>query len=232
MRDAREKSRADLISEHASMIYDVPFRHQQALDPSGLSNISTTLHAIEKAMADCRNAGVDPNSDPAVVLLARHMATVSANRAPRDVLRNACQRRLEDLKRFPTLLALAIRGVEHDAGAKERFHIDASAAMLALAVSLDLPAGSFEIVSRQGSPDQSGHVLLAGAEVAVTVKIGVLHEGREVSYRSVAEGPEAPKRYAPISELLKPNRFAARLRRELQMAARPVTRDASALIAA
>ncbi|RYY11420.1 MAG: hypothetical protein EON55_14330 [Alphaproteobacteria bacterium] len=104
--------------------------------------------------------------------------------------------------------------------------------MSALAVSLDLPAGSFEIVSRQGSPDQSGHVLLAGAEIAVTVKIGVLHEGREVSYRSVAEGPEAPKRYAPISELLKPDRFAARLRRELQMATRPVTRDASALIAA
>lgn len=214
------------------MIYDVPFRHQQALDPSGLSNISTTLHAIEKAMADCRNAGVDPNSDPAVVLLARHMATVSANRAPRDVLRNACRRRLEDLKRFPTLLALAIRGVAHDPGAKERFHIDARAAMAALAVSLELPAGSFEIVSRHGSPDQSGHVLLAGAEFAVTVKIGVLHEGREVSYRSVSEGPEAAKSYAPISELLKPDRFAARLSRELQIATRPVTSDASALIAA
>ena len=56
------------------MIYDVPFRHQQALNPSGLPTITTTLRAIEKAVEDCRNAGVDPDSDPAVVLLARHMA--------------------------------------------------------------------------------------------------------------------------------------------------------------
>lgn len=203
------------------MIYDVPFRHQQALDPSALSNITTTLRAIEKALHDCRNAGVDPNSDPAVVLLARHMATVSTNRARRDVLRQACTRRLGELKRFPTLLALAIRGVEYDAGAKERFHIDATDAMNALAVALPLTPGTFEVTSIQGTPDQSGHVLLSSEDFAVTVRIGARHEGREVAYCAVGQGPDAPTRYAPMAELLKPDRFAARLRRDLSIAVQP-----------
>ncbi|MGO8609574.1 hypothetical protein ACC848_42185, partial [Rhizobium johnstonii] len=63
-----------------------------------------------------------------MVLLARHMATVSTNRAPRSVLRQACDKRLQSLKRYPALLALSIRGVEYDQAAKERFHEDATAA--------------------------------------------------------------------------------------------------------
>ena len=39
------------------MIYDVPFRHQQALDPSGLPTITTTLRAIEKAVDEPSAAG-------------------------------------------------------------------------------------------------------------------------------------------------------------------------------
>lgn len=203
------------------MIYDVPFRHQQALDPSGLPTITTTLRAIEKAVEDCRNAGVDPDSDPAVVLLARHMAVVSTNRRPRAVLRQACNRRLEDLTRFPTLLALAIRGVEYDAGAKERFHLDATAAMTALAEVLELAAGTFKVVSIQGGRDESGQVLLAAEKVAVTVAIGRRHEGREVSYRAVKEGTAMPNRFAPMAELLRPRRLAARLRRDLPEAFAP-----------
>ncbi len=197
------------------MIYDVPFRHQQALDPSALPTITTTLRAIEKAIEDCRNAGVDPDSDPAVVLLARHMAIVSTNRRPRAVLRQACKRRLEELTRFPTLLALAIRGVEYDAGAKERFHLDATAAMNALAKVLCLAPGTFKVVSIQGGRDQSGHVLLAAERIAVTVAIGRRHEGREVSYRAVNDGQDAPNRYAPMAELLRPRQLAARLQRDL-----------------
>jgi hypothetical protein len=213
------------------MIYDVPFRHQQALDPSALSTITTTLHAIEKALEDCRNAGVDPNSDPAVVLLARHMAVVSTNRAPRAVLRHACTRRLAELTRFPTLLALAIRGVEYDSVAKERFHIDATVAMNALAQALGLTAGTFEVVSIQGGRDQSGQVLLAAEKFAVTVAIGRRHEGREVSYRGVQEGSDAPNRYAPMSELLRPGRLAARLQHDLPAAFPPIA-PAPILIAA
>ena len=62
------------------MSFDVAFRHQQALDPSALITIGTTLHALSKAMEDCRNAGVDAENDPAVVMLARHFSSVCATR--------------------------------------------------------------------------------------------------------------------------------------------------------
>src|SRR3546814_18916415 len=40
--------------------------------------IGTTLHAIHAAITDCRNAGLDLESDPAFILLARHLGTVCA----------------------------------------------------------------------------------------------------------------------------------------------------------
>jgi hypothetical protein len=207
--------RAAFIPEHASMIYDVPFRHQQALDPSALTTVTATLHAIERAVQDCRNAGVSPQSDPAVALLTRHMATVSANRADDAVLHAACTRRVEELKRFPTLLALAIRGVEYDAMAKERFHEDGRRAMLLLASALGLAVDSYIVRCVAGSPDQSGYILLAAADFAVMLQIGARHEGREVSYRAVSGNHAQPNRFASIRDLLKPDRFANRLARDL-----------------
>ncbi|EJU09316.1 hypothetical protein LH128_15771, partial [Sphingomonas sp. LH128] len=58
------------------MTYDVPFRHMQAIDPSSLTTVTATLHALNRAMEDCRIAGVDPDHDPAIALLARHFAAV------------------------------------------------------------------------------------------------------------------------------------------------------------
>ena len=60
------------------MPYDVAFRHQQALDPSALVTIGASLHAITRAIDDCRNAGIAFETDPAVILLARHLASVTA----------------------------------------------------------------------------------------------------------------------------------------------------------
>lgn len=50
------------------MPYDVAFRHQQALDPSALVTIGASLHAITRAIDDCRNAGIAFETDPAVIL--------------------------------------------------------------------------------------------------------------------------------------------------------------------
>lgn len=213
------------------MFYDVPYRHQQAVDPAALSTIAITLQAMTKALDDCRNAGIDPNTDPAMVLLARHMATVSTNRAPRSVLRHACDKRLQSLKRYPALLALSIRGVEYDQAAKERFHEDATAAMQDLALALALAEGSYIIASTQGEVSESGYVLLAAAEVAVMVRVGRRFEGREVSYRAVA-GVDQTNRNASMADLLRPARFAERLTRELCLRPAPASVSEPSLIAA
>lgn len=200
------------------MMYDVPFRHQQALDPSALTTVATTLHAITRGMEDCRNAGVDPNTDPAVTLLIRHLSCVAGNQASDATLRSACDRRIDELRRFPALLALSIRGVAFDKAAKDRFHVDGRKAMRQLARALCYVEGQFEVSSHEGDISISGDVTLRSNDVSVAISVGPLHEGHEVRY-SARTGPASRDRlrYAPIAELLKPDRFAARLRRELRL---------------
>ena len=53
------------------------------------------------------------------------------------------------------------------------------------------------------------------------LQIGARHEGREVSYRAVSGDLEQSNRFASIRDLLKPDRFADRLYRDLGLS-RPV----------
>ena len=201
------------------MIFDVATRHQLALDPKELTTISATLVAMMRAIEDCRNAGVAPDSDPAVVLLARHMATVSPNRAPCAVLQGACRRKLADIARFPALLALAARGVEYDSIAKDRFHAEGRAALAALADALALEPGQFQLTTIIGDRSDSGCLRLQTADFVLLLRIGGRYQHREVLYRAIRDGREiAPDHHAPIRALLKPQIFAERLRQDLAIA--------------
>ena len=94
------------------MSYDVAFRHQQALDPSALVSVATCLHALTAAIEDCRNAGKDAESDPAVLLLAQHLGSVaSVDRPPAIQLRRGCMDQIAEIRRNPALLVLAHKGV-------------------------------------------------------------------------------------------------------------------------
>ncbi len=196
------------------MNFDTVHRHQQALDPSALTTIRTTLYAIEQGIIDCRNAGVDPDTDPAVVLLARRLAVVSSNQASQPTLRAACRRRLADIERFPALLALAIGGVAYDAAAKDRFHKDGRRVLRRLADALQLGRDEHSITSWEGDPSQSGAITLVTAKLSVTLRVGGIHEGREVAYRTIRGGVEQPPRYAGMRALLDADRLTARLQAE------------------
>ena len=104
--------------------------------------------------------------------------------------------------------------------------------MQLLASALGLAVGTYEIRSFTGTVDQSGHILLAAADVAVSLRLGRLHEDREVSYRAVSGGLEQPNRVTSIRDLLKPERFAERLRRELGLPGAPKPTDIAAQLAA
>ena len=212
------------------MTYDVPLRHQQALDPSSLTTIAATFHALGKGIEDCRNAGVDPEHDPAIVLLVRHFARIMAFRADDDSLRALCRHRIGELDRFPALLSLALHGVNNDRVAKERFHADGRTAMRGLARALGLPEGSYRVTSFHGDPAISGAVVLSTCDLEVSLSVGPLHEGNEVQYFA-KRGPAARDRlrFASMREFVKTARFAARIRRELQLGA---TRQSHALAAA
>lgn len=60
------------------MRLDTLYRHQQALDPSALTIIAGAAHAVSAAIADCHAAGLNPDIDAAVILLARHLGRIAA----------------------------------------------------------------------------------------------------------------------------------------------------------
>lgn len=204
------------------MIHDLPFRHQQALDPSSLTTLAACLHAITRGIEDCRNAGGDPASDPAISLLIRHLAGRFASSGSESVLRVACKRRIEELDRVPVLLALALRGVAHDAAAKQRFHVDGRQALRRFALALGLEDGRFTVTSYPCDPAIAGDVVLTTPDMEMSLSVGPLHAGSEIRYHA-RRGPatRAPLRFAPLRDLLNINRFARKVSRELRLAEIP-----------
>jgi hypothetical protein len=90
------------------MFYDVDHRHRQALDASALFTVGTALHALERAIEDCRNAGKSLKTDPGVLLLARHLGEVATTDRPTRIeLRRACMDAIADIRTKPALVSLA-----------------------------------------------------------------------------------------------------------------------------
>jgi hypothetical protein len=213
--------------------YDVAYRYQQALDPSALIILPAALHALSAAIEDCRNAGRRHDSDPAVILLARHLGTIAAQTGAADAeLRRACMDAIADLLRKPALIALAHTGVAYDERAKRRFHRDARTALVALADALGLPDGSYDIRSNRGPASISGEVMMHGDSLYVRLSIGTVDRGREVLFRKVASRQDhigERNHWASVAELLNAPGLAARIRRELNL---PAPDTGSALLAA
>jgi hypothetical protein len=203
------------------MSYDVAFRHLQALDPSALVTVQTALHAIDAAITDCRNAGRDIETDPAVLLLARHLGGIATADRPSAVqLRSACMDAVAELKRRPALLVLAQRGVAYDVPAKRAFHADGRRAMRRLAEALGLEEGAFDIRAAPGGAAVSGEITLHADEVWVQLSLDCRSPECEVLYRRVHGRRDHlgdRNHWASVRDLLAPDRFAARLRRELAL---------------
>ncbi len=73
------------------MPIDTLYRHQQALDPSALTIIAGAAHAVSAAIADCHAAGRIPDTDAAVILLARHLGRIAdAVPSSDEALRRRC----------------------------------------------------------------------------------------------------------------------------------------------
>ena len=202
------------------MTYDVAFRHQQALDPSALTKITTALHAIQAAITDCRNSGKAVETDSAVILLTLHLAAVSADRADDAVLRQHCMTEIAELRRFPALRTLAYRGVAYDEAAKRVFHAEGRTAMRRLAEALCLDEGGYDIRTNKAGPAVSGEITLHGEEVWVQLSLSALGPDNEIVYRRVRGRSDHlgdRNRRASVRDLLAPDSFAARIRTELAL---------------
>ena len=202
------------------MPYDVAFRHAQALDPSALTTMIATIHAIESAMTDCRNAGVNADTDPAVALLARHLAAIGSSLGDDARLRRRCMDSIAELRRHPALLSLAYRGVAHDEAAKALFHSDGRRAMKRLASALGLRPSEYDLRSNKSHPASSGEITLHSERLYVQLSLGALGPDNEVMFRKVASRRDhlgERNHYAPLRDLLDPDRFAQTIRRALRL---------------
>lgn len=203
------------------MSYDLALRYQQALDPSALITIGTTLHAIKAAITDCKNAGKDAEADPAVILLVRHLQAVCGDQPTDAALRLDCMQRIAELRRQPVLKTLAYRGVAYDEAAKRLFHSEGRAALRRLADALGLADESYDIRSNKAGAAVSGEVTLHGEELWVQLSLGIYGPGREICFRKVRGRSDHlgdRNHWASVRELMQPDQFAARLRRELRLA--------------
>lgn len=200
------------------MTYDIHFRYTQALDPSSLDSLAACLHALQAAATDCRNAGMPFETDPAVVLLARHLGDVAAAKMPdRAALRGLCAQALADLARKPVLVTLALRGVGYDEGAKRLFHAEARRALQRLAEALQLAPADYDIRVCAGGPAISGEVILHTDQLYVQVALSNFGAG-EILFRRVRGRQDycgERNHWAGMAELLDADHFAARLSREL-----------------
>jgi hypothetical protein len=203
------------------MSYDVAFRHDQALDPAAFTTIATTLHALTAAIGDCRNAGKDIEADPAILLLARHLGDVATRGKPGTMeLRRACMDSIAEIRRNPLLLLLARRGVSYDEQAKRSYHAEGRKALTRLADALLLAKPDYGIDSCVGGPAVAGEISLHSAELYVMVGIDWPDERRHVLFRRVTSRQDytgGPNHWASVQELLASDRFAVRLRHELQL---------------
>jgi hypothetical protein len=162
---------------------------------------------------------VSADSDPAVILLARHLGTIAAEgNAAQAQLRQACMEAAAEMARESTLVALARRNVAYDQPAKNEFHVQARKVLRALAGALHLEPDSFAIRSNLAGIAVSGEVMLHGEDVYVQVSTGCMGRGHEVMFRRVAGRDDltgGANHWASIEELVEPDRFAARIARAL-----------------
>jgi hypothetical protein len=209
------------------MPYDIAFRFQQALDPSAFATLPAALHALTTAIEDCRNAGLPHDGDPAVLLLARHLGTVAAGMGrPDGELRRACMDAIAELRREPALIALAHKGVAQADHAQKLFHADGRKAMRRLAEALGLSEDQYDLRPNKAGPAVSGEITLHGHEAYVQLSIGRMGPGNEVMFRRVTGREDYHgdrNHWASVQELVQPERFAERIRRELHLAAPAIT---------
>ena len=205
------------------MTYDIDHRYRLALEPDALTTLTTTLAAIDAASVDARNAGLDPETDPAIVILARRVGRIASGTllaADHEdaALRRACQARIDTLADKPTFVVIARRGIGHDLAARDQFVREATTQLRKLASAFD-PNAQTTIRMTADFADRV-EIVAETDTLFVRVTTDLPRPGCEIDYRR-NDRSQARSRTADIAALLDPNRFARDIRRTLDMAPTP-----------
>lgn len=212
------------------MTYDNDLRFRRALQPNGLTILTTTASALSDAINDARNAGHDPEVDPAVHLLARHLGRLSiglpaGNEAEDADLRSACLQRIAAQKQHCTLTSIVRRGQHHDLAARRAFVEAASTRLRELAFELGLDRACYDLVKHTRHHNRAS-VEIHSESLFVEVNFVAHFETREVSFRRARTRTDSlggRTFHADIGELDHLTRFAERCLRETHAQITPST---------
>ena len=212
------------------MTYDNDFRFRRALQPDGLTILTTAASALSDAINDARNSGHDPEVDPAVHLLARHLGRLSIggparNEAEDADLRSACLQRIAAHKQDCTLTSIVRRGQHHDLAARRAFVEAASTRLRELAFELGLGRACYDLVKHTRHHNRAS-VELHSDSLFVEVNFVAHFEAREVSFRRARTRTDSlggRTFHADIGELDHLTRFAELCLRETHAQITPST---------
>ena len=191
-----------------------------------MSILATAAQAVEDAIKDARNAGLDPEHDPGIILLARHLGRLASPRDGTDVrpedaaLRGQCLERIADLQAGPAIIALVRRGVDYDPEARRAFRREASRALRQIAYEIGLSRDQYAV---QCFPDHSGppgDVTLSNDQFHLRISAHAFRSGREISYRRARSRHDefgGPVHNADIGCFADIPGFARRIERDLGM---------------
>lgn len=205
------------------MNYDVAFRYRRALQPDGLRTIQTATRAVAEATQDARNAGIDPETDPATVLLARHLGRIASGGDPEAIhpddapLRRKCLAKIDELKSKPVLVALARRGLGYDPEAKRTFHAEAKRALREFARHIGLAPDEYDLRSNLAGPAVSGEITFHSDTLYIQIALSSMGQGREILVRRCngrADYCGHRNVYCDIAAIADHARFASLIRRE------------------
>lgn len=172
------------------MTYDLDFRYRRALQPEGLTTVLTAIQAVADAVKDARIAGIDPEHDPAVALLACHVGRLAQpvageRETPCDTtLQARCLERIAQLKSRPAIIALVRRAVEHDREAQRAYHHEAARALRCVAFNIGLARAQYDIHQGEDRFGIAGDVVMRGDALNIRITASPLRTGREITYRS------------------------------------------------
>ena len=210
------------------MTYDLDFRYRRALQPEGLTTVLTAVQAVQDAIKDARNAGLDPEHDPAVTLLARHVGRLAdpapdiATKLEDQGLRARCIERIDHLKGKPAIIALVCRGLDKDIEAQRAFHREAGGALCELALNIGIDRADYDIHHAPDRVGVVGDVVLRSDEIHIRIAANALTIGREITYRRPRTRHDefgGKPHHADIGKLTDVPRLARQVARDLQLRA-------------
>lgn len=210
------------------MTYDLEFRFHRALQPESLTTISTCLHAVSEAARDAQNAGINPNDDPAVQLLSRHLGRLAGNPAKAvnadDLdLRQRCLAKIAELKDRPAIAALAVKGIDHLPLELKAYRGEGARTLRQIAAEIGFARTDYHLRYTTSNPSMAGeHELDAPS---LHIRLNVERLGMPVlAYRNPKlTGKDGRMHHEHASALLDIPRLSRRIAHRLHLASHKPT---------